>query len=512
MRRDETRAAGQPNDASKPEWTTEQFRKSFALAKPMTTPVATGNPTQLGRRMASGGALTDIGNGERFASRHGRDFRYCSTWGKWLAWDGKRWTPDDTTRASAAAKQTAVSIYAEAAGATGDFAHPSEIAQHAHRSENARSLNRMLDMARSEPGISVSSSDLDTDPYMLNVVNGTVDLRQGILQPHRQDDLITRLAPVEFIESATAPLWEHFLDQIMDGKPELVDFLQTFLGYCLTGDVSEQVLCFFHGDGANGKSTLVEVMKATLGDYVMAAPPGLLMARRQETHPTQIASLFGARLALCVEAGEGNRFDEVTLKLLTGGDTLTARRMREDFWQFLPTHKLILCANHRPIIRGIDHAISRRILLVPFDVKFWREEDQEHGPLDRRADPGLKARLLQERSGIFMWLLRGCLRWQKHGLGQSAIIQAATDAYRQEQDVVGRWIADHCQATPDARQSTLELYADFQAWCAAVGEFIPSAKVFAERLSTHGFEARKSDGIMVRLGLHLRGGGGFRAV
>jgi putative DNA primase/helicase len=470
---------------------------------------------QPGRRVAPGGALTDIGNGERFARRHGQNFRYCGAWRQWLVWTANRWVVDESGRASAAAKDTAVSIYAEASAATSDHATPAEIADHARRSENAHAIVRMLELARSEAGIPVLSADLDRDRYLLNVENGTVDLRSGELRPHRREDLITRLAPVVFEDSAEAPQWERFLEQIMAGKAELVEFLQRFVGYCLTGDIREQVLCFFHGGGANGKSTLLEVLKATLGGYAMQGPPGLLMARRHEAHPTEIASLFAARLVMCTEAGEGNRFDEVTLKQLTGGDTLTARRMREDFWQFEPTHKLVLCANHRPTVRGIDHAVWRRIRLVPFDVKFWRDDDPEHGPAELRADPALRDRLLEERSGILAWAIRGCLKWQREGLGASAIIREATDAYRREQDVVGRWLAERCETGVDgSRQGSSELYADFSSWCDTANEFVISAKLFAERLDAHGIEGRKSRGVMVRVGVRLRpdDAGGLRVI
>ena len=216
------------------------------------------------------------------------------------------------------------------------------------KSEMAPRVNAMLDLARSEEGIPVLPEDLDHDPWLLNCMNGTLDLLTGQLREHRREDLITKLCPTAFDQKAECPRWLQFLDEIFEDK-DLPDYIYRLLGYCLTGDTSEHILAVFHGNGANGKSVLVNTVLAVLGeDYAMTAMPDLLLARRGEHHPTEIATLFGKRLLVCHETGAGRRLNEALVKWLTGGDKLQARRMREDFWEFHPTHKAILVTNYKP--------------------------------------------------------------------------------------------------------------------------------------------------------------------
>jgi putative DNA primase/helicase len=226
----------------------------------------------------------------------------------------------------------------------------------------------MLDLARSEPGIPILPDQMDTHPWLLNCANGTLDLKRGNLREHQQEDYLTKLCPFEFHPEAKAPTWEKFLMQILV-RESLIRFVQKLMGYSLTGDVSEHILAIFWGVGANGKSTLINAILTVLGeDYAIKANRDLFMARKQDNHPAQLARLFGKRLVVALETHEGARLDEGLVKELTGGDPICARRMREDPWQFVPTHKAILVTNHKPEIRGTDEGIWRRQRLVPFTV------------------------------------------------------------------------------------------------------------------------------------------------
>jgi putative DNA primase/helicase len=289
------------------------------------------------------------------------------------------------------------------------------------------------------------------------------------------------LTDINFDPEAKAPLWETFLDEIMLGDVELIGFLRRAVGYALTGDVSEQVWLFLHGKGSNGKSTFLRVILRLLGEYGMQAAPELLLAKKGEAHPTEIADLAGKRLAVCTEIEQGRALAEVQVKQLTGGDRVKARFMRQDFFEFEPTHKIFLAANHRPIIRGTDYAIWRRIHLVPFNATF--KEDQQ--------DKGLLSKLLAELPGILAWAVRGCSEWQIAGLQPPAAVVAATRSYREDQDVFADFLADRCVLGPERSCSAESLYQAFVGWCQATGETSFSQKTFGGLLSDRGFDRAK---------------------
>jgi putative DNA primase/helicase len=326
---------------------------------------------------------------------------------------------------------------------------------------------------------------LDADQWLLNVLNGTIDLRTGKLLAHRREDLITKLAPVEFHPDAECPKWMQFLADIFRGNSELAEFVQRLLGYCLTGDVSEQVLPIFHGSGQNGKSTLLTVILDLLGeDYAIQAASDLLLTKKQE-HPTEKADLHGKRLVACVETGEGRRLAESWVKQATGGEKIRARRMREDYWQFDPTHKLILATNHRPEIRGTDYAIWRRVLLVPFEVKIPKDER------DKRMAEKLKA----EGPEILAWAVRGCLDWQRQrGLGEPDVVTAATQSYREDEDLLAAFIADRCETGP-GRVRAGELYQAYRDWAESAGERPMSQKRFGAAMTEREHERSRSGGV-----------------
>jgi putative DNA primase/helicase len=445
--------------------------------------------------------FTDLGNAKRLVRLHGKDLRYCHPWKKWLAWDGKRWAVDDTGEAERRAKLTVRSMYAEAANLVERLAKEhdeerrakldkryKELLAWAKRSESAARLKDMLALARSERGVPVLPAQLDADPWLLNVANGTVGLRTGAFRGHRREDLLTKLAPVRYDPAAACPRWGRFVGEIMDGDADLAGYLRRLAGYCLTGDVSEQALFFLYGDGANGKSTFVNVLHALLGGYAGQAAPELLTARKGERHPTELADLFGRRLVSTVETDEGERFAEALLKQLTGGDPVKARRCKEDFWQFDPTHKLLLLANHKPTVRGNDHGMWRRIKLIPFTVTFG-----DDGP--RCKDPALLDKLKAELPGVLNWALAGCREWQEHGLGEPGQVRQATAEYREEQDAVGRFLGECCQVGSDEyRVVCSALYATYAEWCDRGREQRLSNVAFSKRLQRDGYDNSSRNG------------------
>jgi putative DNA primase/helicase len=268
----------------------------------------------------------------------------------------------------------------------------------------------------------------------------------------------------------------------MDGDEDLVTYLQRAVGYSLTGDTREQVLFFLHGSGANGKSTFLETVLTMLGDYGCQAVPELLMVRKSEPHPCERADLFGRRLVSCVEVEEGKRLAETLLKQFTGSDRIRARWQHENFFEFRPVHTLWLAANHKPVVRGTDHAIWRRIKLVPFNVTFD----------DERKDPTLPQKLREELPGILNWAVKGCLDWQRGGLAEPDAVRMATAEYRSEMDTVGQFLQERCVIGRDLRIAAKQLYAAFVTWCAESQERPMNQHVFGRRMRDKGFESGRS--------------------
>ena len=419
---------------------------------------AKSEPALFGESWGPAIKCTDLGNARRLVQAHGAHMRYCYLWGAWLTWDGKRWNRDDAGQVVRYAKSAVAGIYKEA----GDKSTPdarTEIGKWAIKSEARDRLGAMIDLARSEEGIAVQPDQLDTDHALLNVANGTLNLRTGILQPHRPADLITKLTPIVYDATATCPLWDAFLWRIMDGRQELIDFLQRAVGYALTGDVSEQCLFYLYGKGANGKSTFLTTILAMLGkDYATQAAPELLT--QGDRHPTEIADLRGLRFVATVEIEDGARMAEGLVKQMTGGDVLKARFMRGDFFQFEPTHKLFLAANHKLLIKGTDHAMWRRIRLIPFTETIT----------DAEKDVRLPEKLRAELPGILAWAVRGCAAWYAQGLNAPSDVTAATGDYRTEMDTLGRYLEECTVKTPGATVQAKPLYLDYQAWYKASGE------------------------------------------
>lgn len=437
--------------------------------------------------------LTDLGNAKRLVRLHGQDFHYCHESKKWLVWDGRRWGEDTTGEMLRRAKDTVMQIYAEASREP-DEERRRKLAKHAARSESEKWIGAMISLAQSEPGIPVRPRELDANPWLLNCLNGTLDLRTGELQPHRREDLLTKLVEIDYDPKATCPRWESFLNRIMNGNQNLIQFLQRAIGYTLTGSVTEQVFFICFGSGANGKTVFLRILQALLGEYGKPVDPELLMARPGSVHPTGRADLMGARLAVAIETEEGRRLNETLLKWLTGGDKLKARFMRQDFFEFEPTHKIWIATNHKPIIRGTDYAIWRRIRLIPFNVTI-PVEDQ---------DKRLTEKLQGELPGILAWAVRGCLAWQKDGLWVPEEVRTATEDYRSEMDIIAQFLEEKCVIDPTLRVKASDLYRAYSAWCEENNEQPLAQRNFGMRLSERGFERKVSNSCRWWHGISLK--------
>jgi len=425
---------------------------------------------------------TDMDNATRLVERHGDDLRHCWPWRKWLVWDRTRWKVDDTAEVVRRAKETVRAMVAEALNIEDSRARRMALSE-ALKCQSKVRVDAMLALAASEPRVPVLPEDLDNDKWALNVLNGTLDLRTGTLRPHRREDLLTKIAPVEYDDRAECPRWRQFLHEIMAGNERLVSFLQRAVGMSLTGDTSEHVLLILYGTGRNGKSTLLNTLLALLGDYSILAAPELLMAKRGERHPTELVDLFGKRLVVSMESEEGRRLAEALIKQLTGGDKVRARRMREDFWEYWPTHKLWLATNHKPQVHGTDIAIWSRLKLVPFSVTF-REDQQDKHLLDK---------LLAERAGILRWAVEGCLAWQQDGLDIPEEVTSATEAYREEEDVLAAFITECCVVRqPGVKALAKPLYTAYSRWCQENGELAVSQRRFGMQLAERGFTKTRS--------------------
>lgn len=436
--------------------------------------------------------LTELGFAQRIVRHHGVDLRYCHPWHRWAVWDGRRWPQDSTAEVWRRAQQTVRTIYAEAAGAKGEAARRA-IAAFATKCEERRRQAAGLELAATLDGVPILPEAFDRHDMLLNVRNGTLDLRTARLRPHRREDLITRIADVEFDAEAESPRWDAFLERVLP-DPDVRAFLQRYAGYSLTGSTREQVLVVLWGGGANGKSTLLETLREVVGEYGQHAPADTILAKRDTGIPNDVARLRGARLVTIVETEDGRRLAEAQVKMLTGGDTITARHMRSEWFEFKPTAKYWLASNHRPQIRGTDYAMWRRIRLVPFVVQIPETE----------RDPELPAKLRAELPGILRWAVDGCIDWQQHGLRAPTAVQAATAEYRAHEDLLGSWIDERCVLSPHARYEASALYGDYRQWCERAGEHAITQRAFGDRLAERGHDTtRSTGGRKFRLGIGL---------
>ena len=350
-----------------------------------------------------------------------------------------------------------------------------DIAKHAMNSESEKRIRSMVALAQSE--VAIKPEQLDLNPWLLTCLNGTIDLKTGELLPHQREHLISQLAPVNYAPYESCPLWLSFLDRIMDGNDHLISFLQRAIGYSLTGETSEQCMFIFYGSGANGKTTFLQTINAMLGEYAMQTPTETLLIKRRGAIPNDVARLKGARFVTASEAESEQRFAVSLIKQMTGGDTISARFLHQEWFDFQPTHKIFLGTNHKPEIRDTDHAIWRRIRLVPFEVTIPEAE----------RDLNLVEKLKAELPGILAWAVKGCLNWQNEGLGTPDEVRTATEEYRNEMDVLSEFLSDCCIEGPSHEVETRLLYDAYSAWCEKNGDRPLAKRTLGRKLKEKGF-------------------------
>lgn len=423
---------------------------------------------------------TELRFAKRLIDRHHAELRFCNSWG-WLHYTGTHWRRDEL----GAAQRLTKAIVRDAA----------EEDPKAEKFESAGRIAGILKLAESDERIRVLAGVFDADPCKLNCATGTLDLLTGELHPHNPSDHITKIGGAAYDPAATCPRFERFVLEIFGGDVELAAFLRRSVGYSLSGDTREQVLFLLHGHGANGKSVLLKTLQRLLGNYAIQSDPATFMAKRDAGVRNDVARLAGSRLVAAIETEEGERLAESLVKSLTGGDTVTARFLFREHFEFDPQFKLWLAANHKPEIRGVDFAIWRRILLIPFEQTFAGSE----------ADPELGNKLAGELPGILGWAVRGFREWQAGGLQAPDVVRAATREYRSESDVLGDWLGERCIQRWGAESLVGELYKDFAQWSAEGGVKPLSVKKFRARLDDRGFGSRRTGRARYVLGLELRG-------
>ncbi len=437
---------------------------------------------------------TELGNAERFADEYSNQLRFVSELKSWIEYDGSRFRFVSEERAYQLMKAIVRCIDCETVTAESEEVKAG-LRKWATMSEKKSVLSNSLSLAEKEERLTVSAGDLDCDPWLITVQNGTIDLRNGELRRSSTEDLITKQVPVLFDPAATCPRWIKFLERVIPDS-DLRLYLQKATGYSLTGLTSEQVLFFLYGPGANGKSKFIGVLEALLSDYWAKMRADLLMLSRNGPNrgaTPELVYLKGKRIVTVSEIQNGHRLDEALIKDLTGGDAITARDLFAKPITFLPNFKIWMYGNHKPNIGNTDEGIWRRPKLIPF---------LEVIPLAER-EGDLLDKLLAELPGIFNWALEGCRLWQKDGLGEPALIAEATQEYREEQDILGVFLAEMCEENAGAKVKVAAIYEAYKLWCKDNTVYTHSGIKFGKSLSERGFGTGTPGGVRWRLGLRL---------
>jgi putative DNA primase/helicase len=432
-----------------------------------------------------------------FVRRHADRFRYVHDADAWHRFDGKRWRVDSERHAELAIKAMFRDFRIQ--GAKQDDKDLEELGMKLY----AQTVRNILFLARSEPGIGASYADFDvaeTCAYLLNVRNGTLDLRTGTLQPHDPADMISKITPIIFDPEATCPRFDLFLEQVFQGDAAMIAYLWRVIGYVLTGSTREQCFWNLFGFGANGKGTLVGILLALLDEYGTATDIKTFTVTRFDRSAGEatphLAALRGMRFVSAVEPRNSVTMDEGIVKQWTGGDPVSARKLQENQFVFLPECKIFVASNSKPAVKDTSEGYWRRVRMIEFSARFEGEG----------RDLELLPKLRTELPGILAHAVRACLEWQETGLTEPPAIQEATEVYRREEDIVGRWLADATIREPSAREPFAKLFADFENWCKVEGEQPGPRNEFAAALSRANFEARTIGGKAHRLGLRLRNG------
>lgn len=442
---------------------------------------------QTGQRLYS---FDDTGNAQRFVDLFGDKVRYCYTDKRWLWYDGRKWCTDMTGTVKRLADKAVACMAAEAkvyaqldADEGTDMAKAFE--KHMKSCRSNKSKNAMLNEVMHH--VPVLPAQMDRFKTVLNTPGGVIDLRSGGISPHDPMTYLTKMTSVEYSENADCPRWLAFLDDIFRGDKDLIRYVQKAVGYSLTGSTTEQCAFFLYGTGRNGKSTFIDIIRDIFGDYAANIQPETIMVHSNQSTAinSDIARLKGARLVTSVEPNEGVRINEGLLKQLTGDDTVTARKLYGDEFEFKPEFKLWMATNHKPVIRGTDTGIWRRIHMIPFTVQIPEEK------IDRR----LKYKLSAELTGIFRWAVEGCLLWQKEGLKMPRAVLEEVREYRREMDVISAFVEDKCTVGKGLSVKSSQLFAAYLNWAEQNNEYRMSSTKFGMELAKRFEKVRTRGGI-----------------
>jgi putative DNA primase/helicase len=424
----------------------------------------------------------------RYAAQHVYTMRYLASRGRWFKWTGKVWKADE--------KRVAFSLSRQVARAAARECKPGAATSIA----SAKTVAAIERLAQADPRLATTVDVWDADPWLLNTPDGVVDLRTGSLRPHSSGDYMTKITAVG--PGGDCPRFKLFMREIMAGDEEMVAFVQRVLGYCLTGDISEEVIFFLYGTGQNGKGVMTSTIEWIMADYCKSAGDEVFTQTHNDRHTTEIARLNGARLVLVAEVEEGKRWAEAKLKKMTGGDTLTARFMRQDDFEFKPQFKPLISANHKPQLRSVDVAMRRRMHLIPFLVTI---------PPEKR-DSGLKAKLKDEGQGILQFLIEGCLEYQRIGLAPPKSVVDATDEYFKNEDSIANWIDERCEVGKELNDPSSKLFASWKDFAEKAGLNVGNNKWFKGEMNRLGYRDKKLGFGNVYEGLRVRQddpGGGY---
>ena len=436
---------------------------------------------------------TDDANAQLFMHLFGEDVRYCPSREKWLLWNQKCWEWDTTLGILRMADMIPRALF-HRAGDMDSGPERDRVTNLARKLERTHPRNGMLNMVRHR--VVVSEPDLNSDPFLLNCLNGTLNLFSQRLRAHERSDLLTCCSEISYDPEWVPWTWKRFLKGVFSDNEDTISYIQRLAGYSLTGLTKEHVFMICWGNGANGKSVFLNTLRKLLGPLALQAMPDLLLMDQGRRHPTELAELCGRRLVVCQETGDGRRFNEALVKNLTGGDPVTARRLYEEQFTFTPTHKIWLATNYRPVIRGTDHGIWRRTRLIPFENQFTESSKPPR-------DPELEDQLTKELPGILNWAVEGLRDYLAIGLGKCDSVSTATAEYQADMDIVSGWIGDCCRLGAGEKFSAGALFKSYQDWCAANGETAESQKVWAFGLKERGLVRNRAKSGYFWLGISL---------
>ena len=416
---------------------------------------------------------SEIALADAFTARHAAHWRYVATWGKWLHWDGSVWQDDTRMEVWNAAR----AIVGEASR---DLAADQK-ATAARQMASASTVSAVLRLSRAHAAHAASVDQWDADPWVLNTPAGWIDLHTGTLSPHDPAMYCSRMtaaAPADHVPENSR--WRRFLLRVCGGDERLIAFLQRAAGYSLTGSTREEAFFFLHGLGQNGKSKFMEALAGVMGTYHEAAAMETFVASPMPQHPADLAKLRVARLVTASETEEGRRWAESKIKQVTGGDPVSARYMRQDWFTFRPQFKLWIAGNHKPGLRNVDPAMRRRMNLIPFTVAIPEHE----------RDRNLSLHLKEEWPVILRWMIDGCLAWGQEGLATPVTVRTATDDYLASEDAIAQWLDDTCDLSPAFQTRSSAAFESWKLWAERAGEFVGTQKRFSQRLEERGFEKK----------------------